>query len=72
MVTWAAVVIFSGKHVENEFKKLTMANKAKGNPWTDEETEALVNRWSDQNIQDGLENYIVHNDVVYGKVSAVL
>ena len=49
-----------------------MANQAKGNPWTDEETEALVNLWSDQNIQDALENYSVRKNVVYGKVSAAL
>ena len=49
-----------------------MANQAKRNPWTDEETEALANLWSDQNIQDALYNYSVRNNVAYGKVSAAL
>ena len=49
-----------------------MANQAKRNPWTDKETEAFVNLWSDQNIQDALQNYSVRNNVAYGKVSAAL
>ena len=30
MVTWAAVVIFSGKHVKNEFKKINNGEPGKG------------------------------------------
>ena len=34
---------------------------AASNVWTDVETEALVNLWSEENIQDALENYSVCN-----------
>ena len=45
---------------------------AASNVWTDVETEALVNLWSEGNIQDALENYSIRNNVVYGKLSASL
>jgi hypothetical protein len=45
---------------------------AASNVWTDVETEALVNLWSEENIQDALENYSVRNNVVYGKLSVSL
>ena len=47
-------------------------NMAANINWTDEETEALLNLWAEENVQNELDNYSIRNNVIYGKLSAAL
>ena len=39
------------------------------NTWSDEETKLLILLWSDQNIQEQLENHSIRNKVVYANLA---
>lgn len=44
-------------------------NTGMSNTWSDEETKLLISLWSDQNIQEQLENHSIRNKVVYAKLA---